>query len=386
MSNLATDKPHITFLFSDTGGGHRAASEAIIESLHSEFGEAVITEMVDFLKDYAPPPFNLLPEIYPDMMRAPEFWGALFDISDGRPQARFVTSTFWPYVRRAIHRLVRDHKSDMLVCLHPLANSFALKALGKDRPPFVTVVTDMVSTHALWFDQRADLILVPTEMARQTAIHYTISPDKVRVVGQPVSQRGSAPVGDKTLLRKSFGWPQDKKIVLLVGGGEGMGPLAETARAIDESGLDVCLLIVTGRNSKLETELKEQSWENPAFIYGFTHEMADLMRASDVIVTKAGPGTIAEALNAELPIILYAKLPGQEDGNVDFVVSEQVGVWAPDPPAVVRTLTRWLCRPNECQRVIKNCQRTARPEAARQIALILGQQVGLTTEYSPKSV
>ena len=55
MSNLPTDRPHITFLFSDTGGGHRAASEAIIESLHSEFGEAVVTEMVDFLKDYAPP-------------------------------------------------------------------------------------------------------------------------------------------------------------------------------------------------------------------------------------------------------------------------------------------------------------------------------------------
>ena len=51
MSNLATNKPNITFLFSDTGGGHRAASEAIIESLHNEFGEAVVTEMVDFLKD-----------------------------------------------------------------------------------------------------------------------------------------------------------------------------------------------------------------------------------------------------------------------------------------------------------------------------------------------
>jgi len=79
---------------------------------------------------------------------------------------------------------------------------------------------------------------------------------------------------------------------------------------------------VAGRNSKLEAELKEQTWENPAFIYGFTREMPDFMRASDVIVTKAGPGTIAEALNAELPIILYDKLPGQEDGNVDYVLSE----------------------------------------------------------------
>ncbi len=381
MANLPTDKPHITLLFSDTGGGHRAASEAIIEAIHGEFGEAVVTQMVDFLKDYAPPPFNHLPDVYPDMVRVPELWGVMFDISDGRPQARIVTSTFWPYVRRAARRLVREHHSEMLVSVHPLANSFALKALGKVRPPFVTVVTDMVSTHALWFDQRADLILVPTEMARQNAIQYKMSPDKVRVVGQPVSQLCSAPVGDKAFLRKRLGWPQAKKVILLVGGGEGMGPLAETARAIDDSGLNVCMVIVAGRNSKLEEELKEQVWENPVFIYGFTRNMPDFLRAADFIVTKAGPGTIAEALNAELPIILYAKLPGQEDGNVDYVLSEGVGVWAPEPLAVVRALTRWICRPDERRKVVKNSRRAARPDAAHQIALILGKQVGLYGEY-----
>ena len=378
MTKLPTDKPHMTFLFSDTGGGHRAACEAIIEAIHCEFGEAVITQMVDFLKDYAPPPFNRLPEAYPDLVRVPELWGAMFDISDGRSQARFVTSVFWPYVRRAARRLVRDHHSEMLVSVHPLATTFALKALGKNRPPFVTVVTDNVSPHALWFDQRADLIIVPTEMARQVAIQYTMSPEKVRVIGQPVSQLCSAPMGNKPFLRKRFGWPQGKKVTLLVGGGEGMGPLAETAHAIDESGLDVCLVIVAGRNSKLEAELKEQTWQNPSFIYGFIHDMSDFMRAADVIVTKAGPGTIAEALIAELPIILYAKLPGQEDGNVEFVISEGVGVWAPEPLAVVRALTRWVCRSNERQKVVKNCRRAARPEASRQIARALGEKVGLT--------
>jgi 1,2-diacylglycerol 3-beta-galactosyltransferase len=386
MADLLTEKPHITFLFSDTGGGHRAASEAIIEAIHCEFGEAVVTQMVDFLKEYAPTPFNHLPEAYPEMVRLPELWGAMFDISDGRPQARIVTSTFWPIARRAARRLVRDHHSEMLVSVHPIANSFVLKALGKQHLPFVTVVTDLVTTHAIWFDKRADLILVPTEMARQNAIQYHMSPDKVRVVGQPVSQRCSAPVGDKALLRKHLGWPKARKVVLVVGGGEGMGPLAETARAIDASGLDVCQVIVAGRNNKLETELKEQTWENPTFIYGFSRDMPDFMRAADVIVTKAGPGTIAEALNAELPIILYAKLPGQEDGNVDFVVSEGVGVWAPEPLAVVRALTRWVCRPYERQKVVKNCRRAARPQAAREIALILGKQVGLTNETPPKSV
>jgi 1,2-diacylglycerol 3-beta-galactosyltransferase len=372
------DKPHILFLFSDTGGGHRAATESIIEALHLEFGDAVTTEMVDFLKDYAPSPYNRLPEHYPDLVRVPELWGVGFLISDGRPQARIVTSTLWPYVRRAALRLVKEHPSDLLVSVHPLGTSFFLKALGSNRRPFITVVTDMVSTHALWYDQRADLTLVPTEMARQRALEYDMSPEKIQVVGQPVSQRVSQAGLGKKELRQKLGWDLEKSTILLVGGGEGMGPLKDTAVAIDESGLDVNLVIVTGRNTKLKGELESRKWDNPVHIYGFTSDMPDLMRASDVLVSKAGPGTIAEALIASLPIILYAKLPGQEDGNVRFVESVGAGVWAPDPLHVVRTLTRWICRPHEMEQVVQNCRLAAVPDASSRIARILGHQIGMT--------
>jgi len=370
-------KPHILFLFSDTGGGHRAAMDAIIEGLQFEFGDRVTVETVDFLKDYAPPPYNQLPRIYPDLVKIPELWGAGFKISDGRPQARMITSSFWPLVRTAARRLVKEHPADLLVSVHPVANSFALKALGKKRPPFVTVVTDMVSTHAMWFDKRADLILVPTRMAWASAVENHMDPDKVRVAGQPISLRHSIKDCDKATLRDKYGFPTDKFTVLLVGGGEGMGPLGETAQAIDESGLDVNLVIVTGRNTKLKAELEELTWENPTFIYGFVRDMPDFMRAADVIVTKAGPGTIAEALVAGLPIILYAKLPGQEDGNVDYVENRGVGVWAPESLKVVQTLTRWYCHLAEREKIIERCLSAARPNASLLIARALGEKVGL---------
>jgi 1,2-diacylglycerol 3-beta-galactosyltransferase len=288
-----------------------------------------------------------------------------------------MTSTFWPIVRRAARRLVKEHPADLLVTVHPLANSFFLRALGKNRPPFITVVTDMVSTHALWFDKRADLIFVPTRMARESALENHMSPEKVRVAGQPISEKHCQVGCDKLSLREKFGWLVDKFTVLLVGGGDGMGPLAETAHGIDESGLDVNLVIVAGRNVHLKNYLETLPWENSTHIYGFTHEMPDFMRAADAIVTKAGPGTIAEALAAGLPIILYAKLPGQEDGNVTYVENRGVGVWAPDPLKVVRTLTRWVCRPAERAKVAENCLSAARPDAARVIARALGEKVGL---------
>jgi 1,2-diacylglycerol 3-beta-galactosyltransferase len=283
-------------------------------------------------------------------------------------------------MRVATRRLIRSHPADLIVTVHPLATTFALRALGAKRPPFYTVVTDLVTTHALWFDTRADRIFVPTDLARQRALFYHMPPEKIEVVGLPVAERYCAPIGNKHALRRKLGWPSDKLVALLVGGGEGMGPLAKTARAIDESGLDLALVVVCGRNRKLQAALENQTWENPAFIHGFTREMPDFMRAADIIVTKAGPGTIAEALNANLPIILYAKIPGQEDGNVTFVESEGAGVWAPKAQLVVRALTRWICRPHEREKVAENARRLARPDSAHLVARVLGERLQLARE------
>jgi 1,2-diacylglycerol 3-beta-galactosyltransferase len=377
MNNPNLRKPHIVFYFSDTGGGHRSAAEAIIEAINLEYKDQVTTEMVDFFKDYAPVPFNRAADMYPYMVKAPRVWGASFHATDGRARAHVITSTMWPIARRAARAMVRSHPADLIVTVHPFANTFALKALGKTRPPFINVVTDMVTTHALWFDDRADLILVPTETARLRAIRYHITAEKVCVVGLPVADRYCQPLVEKSILRQTLGWPLEKPVVLLVGGGEGMGPLAETAQAIDACGLDVAQVIVCGRNKRLKTSLEAHQWENPTLIYGFTHNMPDFMRASNFIVTKAGPGSIAEALNAQLPIILYSKLPGQEDGNVTFVQEEGAGVWAPAPHEVVRTLTRWISRPEEYKRVIENCRRAGKPEAARTIARMIAGKLGL---------
>ena len=370
-------KPHILFLFSDTGGGHRSATEAIIEALELEYGDSFTCEKVDIFKDHAPRPLNRMPDWYPYMVKAPQLWGASFHITDGRPQARAITSTIWPVAAQTARRIIRNHPSDLVVTVHPLAISWILKALGKNRPPFITVVTDMVTTHALWFDKRSDAILVPTDIARQKALQYGMLPEVVKVVGQPVARKYCVPAGDKVALREKLGWPKDKFTVLEVGGGDGMGPLGQTARAIAESGLDVAQVVVAGRNERLKASLEKHRWQIPTLVYGFTKEMPDFMRAADVLVTKAGPGTIAEAFNAHLPIILYAKLPGQEDGNVTYTVHEGAGVWTPTPQRVVSALRRWVTDPSEREKVVEACRRVARPNSSVDIAHVVGEKLGL---------
>jgi 1,2-diacylglycerol 3-beta-galactosyltransferase len=105
--------------------------------------------------------------------------------------------------------------------------------------------------------------------------------------------------------------------------------------------------------------------------------MPDFMQAADILVTKAGPGTISEAFNAGLPMILYSHLPGQEDGNIGYVTSQGAGVWAPRPDQIVAALKNWIDHPDHWSQAASASRRLARPGAARRIARILATQVGI---------
>lgn len=371
MTQTQVKRPHILFLFSDTGGGHRSAAEAIIEALQLEFGQALTTEMVDIFKDHAPPPFNYLPALYPKMVRLPQVWGFGYRLSNGERRTNLIVSSAWPYIRNSTRQMIASHPSDMIVSVHPVANGPVLRVQGKNRTPFITVVTDLVTTHAMWYHPKADLCLVPSQPAYERAILFGLRPEKVRVVGLPVADRFCQPPGDKTALRQKYGWPLQRPLILLVGGGEGMGPLETVAHAIAANCPQATLVVIAGRNQALKARLEAFPWPIPTFIYGFVREMPEFMHAADILVTKAGPGTISEAFNAGLPLVLYSRLPGQEDGNVTYVVSEGAGIWAPQPQKIVAALNTWLQDPARRLEAAAACRRLARPQAARQIARLL---------------
>jgi 1,2-diacylglycerol 3-beta-galactosyltransferase len=377
MAEFETDQRKVLFLFSDTGGGHRSAAEAIIEALQLEAGERIQARMVDVFKEYAPPPLNRVPVWYPQMVRVPQAWGLGYRLSNGHHRARLITSTFWPYVRRHVRQLVKHNPSDLIVSVHPLATAPVLRALGAVRPPFITVVTDLVTTHAFWYHRRADLCIVPTQAAAGRAFKFGLKPEQVSVVGLPVADRFCIAGGDQRELRHKLGWPLDVPVILLVGGGDGMGPLKRTALTIASSGMKAALVVIAGRNKSLKENLEAQRWQIPTFVYGFVREMPDFMRAADILVTKAGPGTISEALIAGLPMVLYSRLPGQEDGNVEYVVSEGVGVWAPNPNIIVSAIKEWIDDPEKRQQASEACKRLGRPQAAREIARTIAEWVGV---------
>lgn len=369
------DRPRAVFLFSDTGGGHRSAAEAVADAVRAGYGTEIEVVLVDALRDFAPTPFNRLPGWYPAMVRSPSMWGRSFRISNGRHRGRVLTSLTWPLVRGAARRLVAEVDADLYVAFHPLLIGPMVKALGPERPPFFAVVTDLVTGHTLWYQAAPDLCFVPTESAAEKARRNRVPPERLRVVGLPVAERFCQTLGDERTLRTELGWPLDQAMVLIVGGGEGMGPLFEAARAIALSGVNASLAIVTGRNETLRARLASVEWEVPTFVYGFEHRMPEMMQAATILVTKAGPSTIAEAAIAGLPLVLYSYLPGQEDGNVEFVVEGGLGRWAPGPSQTAAAVRDLLEQPGEYARAADACRRAARPAAAADVARAIAERL-----------
>ena len=271
---LRTDaKKRVLILMSDTGGGHRAAAEAIRDALYRKPGaDAVAVELVDVFRDYSPAPFKYLPEIYPWWVNnSKQSWGAGYKLSNTRQRARILSTTIFHTLELGLKRLLREHPADVIVCVHSALARPAMKAMQSQpgRAPFVVVVTDLVSTHHMWYEQRAERTLVPTAAALDRGRENGLSDEQLRLTGLPVHPDFIDGLTDQASARKALGLDPQLPAVLLVGGVDGMGPVYQTALAINERRPPCQLLIITGRNEALRQRLGAVAWHQPTQVYGF---------------------------------------------------------------------------------------------------------------------
>jgi 1,2-diacylglycerol 3-beta-galactosyltransferase len=375
--------PHIVILTADTGGGHRSVSEALTEAFHEAAQPDV--EMVDVFQ-FLPWPLSRAPKLYlPAINHASRAWAATY----GYFNRRYVGSAYQrmllgPLTQRGLRTLYRERSPSMVVSTHPVFQFVAARVLHRLMPgiPFVTMVTDFASAHRWWFTRLTDLCLLPSEELRPAALAGGVSAKKIYVTGLPVHRAFSM---NRYLSRKearTLLGLEDRMTLLMVGGGEGMGALNELAISVDRELPNVQLLVVAGRNTGLEARLKEQKWLAPVHVYGFAKNMPQLMRASDIIVTKAGPSTLSEALICGLPILLSGYVPGQEEGNVKFVVNHGVGIYLPNAATELVPALRGLLADSgaKLSELAQNAYALGRPDAAREAVRLIMQLYSIARE------
>ena len=367
-------KKRVLFLFSDTGGGHRSAFQAIRDAMAIRYGSAVEFDAVDVLRE-CKWPLNKQPELYPRVVNTSKFlWALVYHSFDGKRRTRLARQLIYRNNRKNLRRLVQEHPADVVVCTHSVIANPTFRAFLtlEERPPFLTVVTDLVTTPTFWYDPRVDHCFVPTETAYRRGLRLGMSPRQMQITGLPVNPHFINSMTSKAEARRQFQFDPDLPAVLIVAGSEGMGTIYKMVRALDAQRRAVQIVVICGRNELLKSRLETRDWNNQHHIFGFVtnhHEMPRLMVASDIIVTKAGPSTISEAAIAGLPMIISDRIPGQETGNVRLVLENDAGVYLPKPDHVVNKILDWLEEgPERLQRRASNARRIARPDAVWDIA------------------
>lgn len=364
----------VTLLYGNAGGGHRSAAEAIAQGMRIVYGDDVEPSLVDGLRR-APQLVKNLVETYPQMVNQARLLYSLgYHAINDRRVLTALRQALEPVTELSVENMLLRNPADVYVSCHPLFNTAVPKAIRaiESKAKFIHVVTDLVSGHVMHYDSSADHIIVPTEEARRDAIANMVPIEKVSVCGQPVWPDFRQRMGQRDKVRAEMGL-DERPVVLLMGGGDGMGRIEAVARELMHSDLPIQLVVVCGRNEHLKDNIEFLNSRIPARILGFVTNVPELMGAADILATKAGPSTICEGFIAGLPVILFDAVPGQEEGNVDYVVSSGAGAWCPNPTQVKKQVQHWLQHPADF-RITKLLSSTlARPDSAVEIAKVIGR-------------
>jgi 1,2-diacylglycerol 3-beta-galactosyltransferase len=368
------------FLISDTGGGHRSAANAITAALDEIKDPFAFEHRIEDVAAHCAFPLTQLGLGYSMALRyAPPVYGALYYATNGRRRYRALVRFCEPLYRERLRDLFLSYNPDVIVSVHPLLNHAALRAradAGMQHVPIVTVITDLGKVHESWLMPDADAVVVPAREVYERALSRGISPSRLRLLGQPIHPKFDDVVGTKKELRRQLGLPEDRLVVMLMAGGEGGGKLLPTTLALARARLPIHLLVVCGRNEPLREKLDEmsRSLPTPMTVLGFTDKISEYFRAVDLLVTKAGPGSLAEANAAQLPVVVYDYVPGQERGNVEFVRHNGLGAVAIHGAGeVVRAVRTMIRTPHRLEEIRRNQELVAPVRSSRRIAALIAQ-------------
>lgn len=575
----------ILFLFSDTGGGHRASALSLAKQFEILFPGSEYHLYDPFSEKECAPPYNNFAKTYQHLSNHPLQWKLIYHTGNLRAIELFFSAHLRYFLEHMIRNAIKRYNPDVVISVHPMLTNVPLLSCRKISEetgrylPMYTVVTDLGGGHSLWFCNGVDKLYVPSDQIMALAkMRGKVPDEKLVKIGLPIrvdfSVQSKALGGDRTSeqgklhqkqIRTELNLPFiDRRVILCMGGGEGVGSLSEIVDALYvecvRKEIHATILVICGRNEKLKLDLEVRDWDavvrrgltssrklssysmvglsncwnagygnpdvstgsyftgglfsstdqagcfeggvthrlrkilsyssiennavmppvfqheskdeedesksseepedgrdyldlasfvpyddsevevtcvdihdqrhllppstttlqlsppasdkhddifqcnsiisdeedndddsvalNPGRVnvipLGFVNEMAKYMVAADVLVTKAGPGTIAEAASVGLPVLLTSFLPGQEEGNVDFVVNKQFGCYChySDPNTIVKTLSSWLLDDSQLQTLSKAATAAGAPDAASQIVKCIGDD---TLEWVQKN-
>ena len=365
----------VLILSSSGGAGHLRAAEALHRTAQ-DLDLPIKTENHDCL-DFTSSTFKrLYAGTYLSLVnKTPELWGYLYEKAESKPyRKKGLIRLFDHFNYNRYLRFLKSNKPDAIICTHFLpfiSISNEIRKWGIETPIFAAT-TDF-DVHQYWVDPIIYRYYVFHEESLWQLQSKGIPVQRISVAGIPVMPEFLSKTS-KRVARRSFGLDERTFTVLVLSGGFGVGHFEDIVRSVGETlagfpRRQFSLIVVCGKNVTAKANVSTMGFPQNVHmsLHGFVTNIAEMMSASDLVVTKSGGLTSSEALVKGLPMLIVDPIPGQEMRNADLIVEHGAGWKAINLANLAYKLKKILETPSMLKDAHKASSTLARPHAARDI-------------------
>ena len=324
----------LTIVFFDAGGGHRNAAEALRSTLETQ-----------------PRPWDLrllnLQELLDSIdvirratgIRIQDGYNLILRKGWTRPTPqllvllRGLVRLYHGRVVSVLEKYWREHPTDLVLSVIPLFNRALAESVSNVTPEsaFATLLTDLADCPPhFWMEPESEFLICGTEHAQQQALAMGHARHRVfKTSGMILKPKFyEKPTIDVAAERKRLGLAPELHTGVVLFGGQGAPVMLEIARKLEASPNHVQLIMICGHNQKLRAALQNMSTKVPMRVEGFTPNVAHYMSLADFFIGKPGPGSISEALQFHLPVIVERnqRTMPQERYNTEWVAEKRMGI------------------------------------------------------------
>lgn len=365
---------NVLFMSAPIGAGHIRAAQAVSQMLKIT-NPACKTELCNVFDFFHPAIGQTILKSYLRLLDIfPQAYGSMYSWGNQSQMALLGRDLISRLLARRMANYICNFQPSVIVCTHatPAGLVAWCKKNGLLTVPAIGIITDFV-IHRLWVYPEFDHYFVAHTGMVEYLSKYGIAHKSVTVSGIPISLAFSQPIDSSQVLR-NLNLSQDRKTILLMGGGAGVLPMDRILEMCMEIDKPLQFITIAGNNRQLYRKLMRMatSSKHPVRVLGYIDNVHEIMSAVDLLISKPGGMTVSEALALGVPLIIYRPIPGQEEANTSYLLARRAALRADSLPELKTILQNLMAGEQaELSRLQHQAAALGCPDATKSIAEFL---------------
>lgn len=327
-------KKKILVMYARYGSGHKTIAEYVAKYIeeHNKDIDLLVLDMTNYANGIGK--FTVKIMDFVSKYRPEKIFDAFYEIFDHKlSSVGHNTLARKSYDNKNLRKVISDFKPDVTISSHFYCSSIInyYKEQGLINTKLLTIITDY-RTHEWWTrnHKKEDGFIVGNQIVKQELITRGVDSKKIHAFGLPLNINQLSKLDEEEIILKRYNISGSRKVYLFFGGStSGSMYYYDYFKIIAKLNINADIVFVSGKNAKLKSKceeyVKERKIKNIK-VLGFTNDVFNLMKISDLVISKPGGATVTECLEMHKPMLLVPGIGGQEKYNAKFISKKKYGI------------------------------------------------------------